>query len=496
MREREYLRQRYAAILSSVGTILILSSVLMLTPLLVLLAYPEEAVHALAFGLPAACLGLLGIVLWRLFRSGSNSTLSIQEGGIIVLISWVVVILFSAWPFVPVLGLSFSRALFESMSGWTTTGLSVVGVNRAGPMILLWRSLMQMAGGAGLAIIMMSAIVGPTGVGISHAEGRSDQLVPHVRQSARLVLIIYSCYAVVGIVAYVMAGMSPFDAVNHAFAAISTGGFSTRAESIGYWDSVAIEAVTLPLMLLGNLSFVTAWFFWRGKLNLVARNGEVRLLAVLIPLATAALFLFSCQTLYPQLGKSIRVAVFQTVTAITTTGYSTVGYGNWNGFGIFVLILLMLIGGGTCSTAGGVKQFRVYLLWKSLVWEIRRSLMPRNAILQRPIWEGDRRVFVDDSRVRQAAVFVFLYVMTYALGVMALCAYGYSITDSLFEFASALGTVGLSVGVTSAEMPNGALWAETLGMFLGRLELIVVIVSLLKLFRDCRSATAQTRNGN
>jgi trk system potassium uptake protein TrkH len=486
VREKEYLSQRYAAILSSVGMILILSGGLMFTPLLCLVTYPEETAHALAFVLPAGCLSLLGIGLWRLFRCTPNVTLSVQEGGIIVLLSWIVVILFSAWPFISVLGLSFSRALFESVSGWTTTGLSVVDVKSAGALILFWRSVMQLAGGAGLAIIMMSAIMGPTGIGISSAEGRSDQLVPHVRQSARLVLFIYACYAAAGTLAYWTAGMSLFDAVNHAFAAVSTGGFSTRVESIGYWDSVAVEAVTLPLMLLGNLSFVTAWFLWRGKIRFVARNGEARLLAVIIPLSAAAMFLLTCQTLYPRLGKSMRVAVFETVTAITTTGFSTVGYRDWNAFGVFLLIVLMLIGGGTCSTAGGIKQFRVYLLWKLLLWDIRRSLMPRTAVLERPIWEGNRRVFVDDARVRQVVVFIFLYLVTYALGVMILCACGYSLGDSFFEFASAVGTVGLSVGVTSPQMSDAALWAEIFAMFLGRLEFIVVIVSLLKLGKDGR----------
>jgi len=492
LREKEYLRQRYAAILSAIGMILLLSGLVMLTPLLILLAYPEEAVHAWAFGLPAGGLGLTGFGLRKLFSPYSSKTLSIQEGGVIVLISWIMVILFSAWPFVSVLGLSFSRAVFESVSGWTTTGLSVVDVSKAGPMILLWRSITQLAGGAGLAIIMMSAIVGPTGVGIPSAEGRSDQLVPQVRQSARLVLIIYSCYAAAGTLAYWIAGMSTFDAVNYSFAAISTGGFSTRAESIGYWDSVAIEAATLPLMLIGNLSFVTAWFLWRGELRLVSRNGEIRLMAVLIPISAAALFLFTCRALYPQLGKSLRIAVFETVTALTTTGFSTVGYGNWNAFGFLLLIMLMLIGGGTCSTAGAIKQFRVYLLWKLLLWEIRRALLPRTVVMERPLWEGDHRVFVDDAMVRQVGVFVFLYLVTYLFGVMLLCACGYNLGDSLFEFASALGTVGLSVGVTSPQMHDVALWAETLAMFLGRLEFMVVIVSLLKLGRDSRLMLAQT----
>ncbi|MBN1931506.1 MAG: TrkH family potassium uptake protein [Desulfobacterales bacterium] len=486
MREKEYLKRRYTAILSSIGVILILSSAVMVTPLFVLISNPEEATNAFSFCLPAGCLALVGFFLWRRFRSSSNVSLSIQEGGIIVLISWIVVILFSAWPFVPLLGLPYSRAVFESVSGWTTTGLSVVDVTVAGPMILFWRSIIQFAGGAGLAIIMMSAIVGPTGVGISSAEGRSEQLVPHIRQSARLVLVIYMCYAVVGTLAYRMAGMPFFDAFNHAFAAVSTGGFSTRVESIGYWDSTAIEAVTLPLMMLGNLSFVTAWFLWRGKLRFIVKNGEVRLQAVLIPLSAVAAFIFTCQTIYPQLGKSIRVAVFETVSALTTTGFSTTSYASWNVFGMILMVVLMLIGGGTCSTAGGIKQFRIYFLYRLIFWDIKRRLMPRTAILEFPVWNGNRRVFVDGTRVRQIAVFVFLYLVIYIFGVMFLCANSYSLSDSLFEFASALGTVGLSVGLTSPDMPDVVLWLEIFAMFLGRLEFIVILVSLLKLGKDVR----------
>lgn len=496
MREKQYLRTRYAAMLASVGVILMLSGIVMLTPLLALAFYPRETAHTLAFALPAGCQLLSGLIMWKCFRSPSAITLSVQEGGIIVLVGWLAVILFSALPFAAVLGMPFSRGVFEAVSGWTTTGLSVVDVGQAGPMILLWRSIMQLAGGAGLAIIMMSAIVGPTGVGIPSAEGRGDQLVPQVRRSARLVLVIYTCYAAAGSIAYRLAGMSWFDAVNHAFAAVSTGGFSTHPESIGFWDSTAVEAVTLPLMLFGNLSFVTAWLLCRGKFGAVVKNGEIRLQAVLLPLSAAAVFIFTSRALYPQLGKSLRVALFETVSALTTTGFSTVTYGNWNAFGILVLIVLMLIGGGTCSTAGGIKQFRVYLLCKLLYWDIQRSLLPKAAILERPVWEGNRQVFVDDARVRQVTVFVFLYLTLYVSGVMLLCTCGFSLTDSLFEFASALGTAGLSVGVTASGMPDMALWAETLAMFLGRLEFLVVVVSLLKFGRDMRVVLARSPQRN
>lgn len=495
MREKDFLRQRYAAILASVGLVLLLAAGLMLTPLLALGAFPEEAVHAGAFALPAAGLALVGLALWKGLRPAPQITLTVAEGGVVVLLSWVVVIAVSAWPFQAALGLPFSRALFESMSGWTTTGLSVVDVAAVGPLILLWRSVMQLAGGAGLAVIMLSSIAGPTGVGVASAEGRSDQLVPQVRQSARLVLGIYSGYAAAGSLAYWLAGMTPFEAVNHAFAAVSTGGFSTRPASIGHWDSPLIEAASLPLMLLGNLSFVTAWHLWRGRWRTVARNGEVRLLAVVIPLSVAGLFLLTSRALYPQLDKSLRVALFEAVSALTTTGFSTVGYGDWNAFGVGLLIVLMLIGGGTCSTAGGLKQFRVHLLWRLLVWEGRRALGPRSAVLVRPVWEGRRRVFVEDAQVVRIAGFAFLYLGTFAGGVLLLCACGAGLEQALFEFASALGTVGLSVGVTAAGMPAAALWAEILAMFLGRLEFWVVIVGLVKLGRDARSAVGPARRG-
>ncbi|HAE87142.1 TPA: cation transporter [Candidatus Marinimicrobia bacterium] len=465
----------------------------MLSPLLLLIPYPDDIIHLRAFLIPGLTLAGLGLFLWQTLKTHHDSTLTIREGGVIVLLSWLIVILFSAWPFVIASGLSFSRALFESVSGWTTTGLSVINVLEASPLILLWRSIMQLAGGAGLAIIMMSAIMGPTGISISAAEGRSDQLVPHIRQSARLVLIIYSCYAIAGTIAYKIVGLSIFDSLNHAFCAISTGGFSTQPNSIGSWNSIAVEAVTLPLMILGNLSFITAWFLWRGKFRNVIRNGETRLLLVLIPLAVITLFIFTTQYLYINMEKSIRVAIFESISAITTTGYSTVSYSNWNSYGLFLVIVLMIIGGGTFSTAGGIKQIRVYLLVKALYWEIKRNILPQNAVFEKAVWDGNRQVYINDTLIRQNAIFVFLYLITYLAGVFILCACGYTLSDSLFEFASAIGTVGLSVGVTSASMPGIALWAEIFAMFLGRLEFIVIIISVIIIGKDLKTLLLKKR---
>ena len=495
MNRSQEIIQSYRNTIHYTGLILILAAVLMVFPLSCLFFWPEEARFARGFVVPAVIMLSVGITFWLLLKPRDKESLDVQQSAVIVVLSWVWVCLFSAWPFMAIEKLSFTQAVFESVSGWTTTGLSVVNVEQSTHLILLWRSVMQWAGGAGLAIIMLATIVGPTGPALGIAEGRSQQLVPQVRHSAKIVMTIYVGYAVFGVIAYKLTGMDIFDSVNHTFAAISTGGFSTKVDSIGHWDSLSVEGVTLSLMILGNLNFLTAYMLLHGKIKAVSRNGEVRLMILLVPVCTGALFFLVCTSLYPTLSKSVRVALFETVSALTTTGFSSVSYSNWNSFGVFLLIVLMLIGGGTCSTAGGIKQYRIYVLYKSLIWEIKSFFLPRTAVTENYIWQAERKDFISEARIRQIGTFLFLYLATYLLGSLVVAAAGVSIKDSLFEFASALGTVGLSVGVTAPEASPIILWTEAAGMFLGRLEFFVIICGAVKIVRDAGSV-CRLRSGN
>jgi trk system potassium uptake protein TrkH len=485
-RTLSYLKHRYGRIFFYLGDILTFLGYLMLLPTLVCIFYPEESYLSLTFVLAALITNFLGLSIKKRFENLDVGALTHEESEIIVFLSWMIAVIISAYPIAQLGSLNFSQAIFESVSGWTTTGLSVVDVENAPRILLFWRSLIQLAGGAGLAIIMVSAITGSRASGISISEGRGDQLVPHVKKSAEIVLTIYLGYALAGTLAYKFAGMSLFDALNHSFAAVSTGGFSTKAASIGHWDSLAIEIVTLPLMFLGSLSFLSAWMAIEGKFKNLAENGEIKIFCVFASLATLLIFWLTCWKLYPGLNKSIRVAIFETVSALTTTGFSTVPYNDWNSPGIMTMIILMLVGGGSCSTAGGLKQIRVWILYQQIKCEIYRFFYPPKTVLELEINEGDSARSFSDARFRNLAVFFSIYIFSYFVGVLVLTANGASVQQAMFEFASSLGTVGLSVGITSANMPDTVLWVETAGMFLGRLEFFVVIVSLLRLFKDTR----------
>lgn len=239
MRGNLALRRKYAAVCAYAGVALMVAGAVVLFPLAALIASPEEYRLAPAFLLPGLAALLGGLLLYLALRVNAR-VLTLQEGSVLVLLSWLAASLVGAVPFMLAARMNFTHAAFESVSGWTTTGLSVVDVAEASRMILLFRSTLQLAGGAGFAIIMVATLIGPAGTGVSGAEGRTDQLVPHVRQSARIVLMLYAGYTVAGIVGYALAGMSLFDAVNHAFCAVATGGFSTQPDSIGHWDSPAI----------------------------------------------------------------------------------------------------------------------------------------------------------------------------------------------------------------------------------------------------------------
>lgn len=478
------LKQSYRLILGYVGIILIGLSVALLIPLFFIFAFPGEIIYLKNFLIPALISAILGILLKLNLRYGKETTLTLQQGGIIVAISWLMVMLISSVPFLLLGNMSFTNSIFEAVSGWTTTGLSVVDVTRIPNIFLLWRSLMQFFGGAGLAVIMLSAIIGPHGFGLYNAEGRSDKLLPNVVKSTKLIMSIYSGYVIAGIIMYIIAGMPWFEAVNHSFAALSTGGFSTRVNSIGEYNSLAIELVTILLMLLGTTSFAAHFLLLRARFRDFFRIGEMRFIFGIIAFTVPVVTFLSLVKIYNSIGESIRAGIFQMVTAISTTGFSTVNFNNWDNFSIFIIIILMIIGGGVGSTAGGLKSYRIYILFKSLIWNIKAYFLPRNVVRENYVYKPEGKFYVNNSHIIRIVNFLMFYLFFYLAGSAVLMASGYGIRDSLFEFASTIGTVGLSVGITSPDAGPLVLWTQIVGMTFGRLEIFVIIFALIQMIRD------------
>lgn len=481
-----YLRNRYNLILGYCGVVFIIIGITLLIPLSTVLFLKYELIDIFIFSILGIFSIILGSLLKKNINKDKNITLNFQEGGVIVFISWIYAILIGALPFIIKGQLTFSQGIFEAVSGFTTTGLSMVNVLETSDAILLWRSIMQFLGGTGLAVIMLSSIIGPLGIGLYNAEARSDMLVPNIKNSAKTIMLIYSGYILGGIILYYLAGMSMFDSINHSIAAVSTGGFTTKVESIGYYNSISIEFITIILMVLGTINFGAHLLILKGKFKTFFKIGELRfmffLFLIFIPLVT----FYAVLPIYNSLAKSFRVAIFEVVSAISTTGFSTTTYFNWTSLGYFILLLSMLIGGGTGSTAGGIKQYRVYILLKNLWWEIKKMTYSKKSIKENSIYKPEGKVYIDNNFLNEIIVILSGYILTYTICVTILLTQGYTLKESMFEIASCLSTVGLSYGVTSIEASNITVWTMSFAMFLGRLEFLIIISTFIKFYKDVK----------
>lgn len=487
MRYKDYLRGRYRAMLGYAGEILFFLGVLYLTPLLLLIFYPTETRYAGAFLTIALPLIIIGLGLRARLTPVEPVTLNVQEGAVIVVAIWLIAIFTGALPFMLINGTAFTPAVFESASGWTGTGISVIDVAATPNILLFFRSFSQLAGGAGFVIIALSAAAGALGTSLSAAEGRTDQLAPHIRQSAGIVLRLYAGYTVVGVLALRLAGMGWFDAVNHAFTAIGTGGFSNRPEGVLVWkDNPAVEIILTILMLLGAINFFLAYTFFRRKFRPVFRSGEIRLMATVIGVSVIGFVGLVAPGLGLDGGTAVLKGTFEVVSAISTTGFAATDHRQWVDFGWVILLLLMLIGSNTGSTGGGIKSLRIYILYKAVRWEIQRAFMPTHMLNEPAIWQGEQRRLLNDKQVRQVGIFVALYLTVFFAGVLLMTAHGYGLRESMYEFSSTLAGAGLSVGVTRADSPTLVLWSQIAGMLLGRLEFFTVFIGIIKFGSDAR----------
>lgn len=465
---------------------MIIVGVILLLPAISLFFYPEEFLtYILYFFTPGAILVVFGVFNRYVFKGYEKNKLARHQDAVLVVITWVMSLILSGIPFL-LLGYSLTHAMFETTSGYSTTGLTIVDVSTAPKVLLMLRSFMQFFGGVGFVLVLTSVISNQIGMRIYQAEGHSDQLVPNLLKTAKYIMRIYILYILIGIVFYVIFNMPLYDAINHSISAVATGGFSVNANSIGAYQSLPIEIITIILMILGGTNFLVHYVLLiKREFKNVFAHIELKVFAVIasVSIVLSLISLMNYQSL--GFGESLRQSSFQLISAITGTGYQTIdSFEGLPSIMYFFIILTMVLGAGMGSTAGGMKQYRIGLMAKSQYWQIQEMLSHKKTIRTKFINRVGKKIVVEKEDIAQNYMFLTTYMTVLLLGTIVLMFYNHTFEAALFEFASALGTVGLSVGIMNGSAPDVVLWTGTIGMFLGRLEFYVIFVGISKIFLD------------
>lgn len=473
--------KKYWSESSSYGKLSILIGLFIMAPIIVIPWYPQDMKYIPAFLIPGVLSIILGILICLFGKKDTEVPTSwkaqMGRSSLTVLFAWGWGVLMGAIPFVIGGQLRIIPAVFEAVSGWTTTGLSVMDVSVTPMIYLFHRSFMQYCGGLGFIMMMIIFISNKQSMNLYSAEGHPDKIMPNIKKTAQAIFLIYNICLVLGSIAYYIAGMTWFDSICHCMCSLSTGGFSTKLMSIGEYNSLSIEIITIVLMLIGTTNFAALILLAKGKVRSFFKVSEVKfmfiLLAVFIPPTAISL----AKGLNISLWEGLRKSAFDVVSALSTTGYSTMSYADWPQFAIGVLILMMIIGGGIGSTAGGIKISRVYLMLRLCALQIKKKLSPGSAIESPHYIKASGKTLIDEEIEDDTTGFVIAYLVIYVIGTLALTITAdCTLTEAMFDFASSLSTVGLSIGITGPMTNDATLLVEIIGMILGRLEIFIVIV--------------------
>jgi len=417
-----------------------------------------------------------------LFTRGAHLNIAPREAFLITTLVWMTGAVAGAIPIALHEHTSIADAFFESMSGITTTGSTVfAGLDAMSPAFLLWRSLLQWIGGLGFTLMTIAILplVGVGGMRLFRSESSdwSDKALPHTRDIAKTVGLIYLVLSVACASSYWIAGMSAFDAVNHAMATVSTGGYSTSDSSMGKFASPLIHWLAIIFMIGGSLPFLAYFHATKHGPAMLLRDEQiVAFLAILVAVIGVATAVLVGGTDFGA-GEALTLVAFNVVSVVTTTGFATTDYTLWGPFFIVLFFFLMFLGGCSGSTSGSLKIFRVQIAFKLLGLQIRKLIHPRGVFIAK--LNGRR---LDDDILSAFVAFTFAMGITVIAVTLALAAMGLDLVTALSGAATAVTNVGPGVGDVIgpagnfSTLPDGAKWLLALAMLLGRLELMTVLV--------------------
>jgi len=465
----------------AIGILLIILGVFMLIPFIVEFIYDEKNSTFLSSSALTTFMGIL-LVLANLEE---NRKLNLQQAFLLTTLSWLSIAIFGSMPFIfSSLDLSIVDSFFESMSGITTTGSTVIANLESVPKsILIWRSILQWLGGIGV-IVMAITILPLLNVGgmqlfkKDQTSETSEKILPKTREITLIISIVYLVLTLTCGTAYWLAGMNVFDSIAHSMTTIATGGFSTYSDSIGHFQNPKIEIISIIFIISGSLPFIAYIKFFKGEKKIFLQDSQIRglLYILIVSILLMLVYLMLDNKTYSFL-ENLRISTFNVVSILSGTGYVTADFSAWGKFPLIFFLFLMFIGGCAGSTTCGIKIFRFQILGHFIINQIKKLVYPHGIFSMK--YNNEK---ISNTFVYSIITFVFLYFFIFFVLAALLSINGLDFVTSLSGSASAISNVGPGLGDiigpngNFSNLPNFSKLSLSLGMLLGRLELFAVLV--------------------
>ncbi|CAG5080585.1 TrkH family potassium uptake protein [Parvicella tangerina] len=488
----------FRVVLHVIGSLIIINGVLMSLAIPFSLYYKDGML--LPFATSFSITLLVGLFLRIYTREHKNDEIKKREGFLIVAMGWLSMALFGCLPYLISGSIPhISDAFFETMSGFTTTGATILGgdpaelggnfVNKISHLpesLLFWRSMTQWIGGMGI-IVLTVAILPMLGIGgmelfVAEAPGPTkDKIHPRIKETAKRLWVIYLSLTLLETIALLFCGLDFYESINHALTTNSTGGFSTQDSSIAGFGNPAVEYVIVIFMFLAGTNFTLIYFALKRKVFQIRENDEFKwyLMAVVGLTVLLSFLIYNGESIE----ETIRTALFQVVSIITTTGYATANYSNWGPLVMLIFFLLLFSGASAGSTSGGIKIVRIVLLIKNGLVEFKRRLHPKAVI---PVNLNKKPV--PNNIIYNLLAFIFLYLFIFTIGSILVTMFGgVEFEEAISAVATSVGNVGPGLGDfdpdgTFAKLPDASKWILSLLMLMGRLELFTVALVMTPYF--------------
>ncbi len=475
----------YKTVFFTLGVLQIILGISMIIPIIIQIIYNELDSSFIGAGIITVIFG----VLFFLSNLNHEKKLNLQQAFLLTSLSWIGIAIFGSLPFIfSNLELSITDAIFESMSGITTTGSTIItNLNEAPKAILFWRAILQWLGGIGIIVMAITLMpimnVGGMQLFKISTSDKSEKILPKSKEISIRLILIYLGLTLLCTFFYKIFGMNFFDSLTHSMTTIATGGFSNYNESIGYFDSATIEITSIIFIILGSIPFIAYIKFLSGNKKIFISDSQIKSFVKIIIISILVLFFYLLLQNKNFEEISLRAISFNVISILTGTGYVTKEFDNWGSFSLIFFLILMFIGGCAGSTTCGIKIFRVQILYLFLINQLKKIIYPRGIFIIK--YDNNS---VDEKFMASIISFIYLYIIIFFIMTALLSLSGLDFITSISGSATAISNVGPGLGTiigpngSFSLLPDFSKWILSIGMILGRLELFAILVLFLPSF--------------